>query len=255
MYFTFRCFNVIRKEGQSNKLRRGTSQSKITTQSFLSDLFRRGEWLPVWQRHRSRMTCLLSYACIAWLTTPDHSTTQETYLQLFCSWNLWDWLLAKRQTVFCKKFLQRFLADFHTDNTVSHVRQPAHSRERSQVYVRPAGWAITKCVSPMQHLFIRETLVLGHTGISNPDFLECSHFIEHLPSMIWAYMSTTQHAADEDLQALFRFNGLFIYFYELNENKGDYTEKLSISVYRNMFCSELQQLRHAVQPAASAAWQ
>jgi len=75
------------------------------------------------------MTCLLSSASIARLTTPDHLITQETYLQHFCSWNLWDCLLAIRQTVFCKKIPQRLLADFHADNAVSHVRQPAHSRE------------------------------------------------------------------------------------------------------------------------------
>lgn len=129
IYFTFRCFNVIRKEDQSNKLKRRTSQSRITTQSVLSDLFRRGEGLPVWQRHKSRTTRLLSYTCITWLTTPDRLTMQETYLQLFCSWNLWDWLLTIRQAVLGKKFLQCLLADFHTDNAMSHVRQPAHSRE------------------------------------------------------------------------------------------------------------------------------
>lgn len=126
------------------------------------------------------MTCLLSYACIAWLTTPHHLTTHKMYLQLFCSWNLWHWLLAIRQAVFWKKFLQCLLADFHTNNSVSHVHQPAHSTERSQVYVTLTGWAITKGVSPMQHLFVRETLFLGCTGISNSDSLQCLRYIEHL---------------------------------------------------------------------------
>lgn len=91
----------------------------------------------------------------------------------------------------------------------------------------PTGWA--KCVSPMHHLFIWETLVLGCPDMSNPDFLKHSHYIEHLPSTIRAQNSTTQHAADKDLHALFRFNELFFYSYELDENRGDHTEKLSIS--------------------------
>lgn len=86
--------------------------------------------------------------------------------------------------------------------------------------------------------------------MSNPDFLVRSRFIMHLPSMIWAYISTSQHTVDEDIQALFR---LFIYFCELSESNSDYTEKLSILDYRIMFCSELQRLRHAAHPAASAA--
>lgn len=176
----------MRREGQSHKLKWRTSQFKITTQSFLSDLFRRGERLPVRQRHKSRMTCLLGCACVAWLTTPDHLTTHKTYLQLLCSWNPWHWLLAIRQAVFWKKFLQCLLADFHTDNTVSHVCQPARSTERSQVYVTPTVWAITKCVSPVQHLFIRETLFWGCTGIPNPDSPECLHDIEHFTPAIGA---------------------------------------------------------------------
>lgn len=97
-----------------------------------------------YQWHKSRRTCLLSYACIAWLTTLDRVATQKTYLQLFCSRNTWDWLLAIRQTLICKKLLQRLLADVHADDAVSQVGQPARSREFPGL-LRPTAQAITVC--------------------------------------------------------------------------------------------------------------
>lgn len=98
---------------------------------------------------------MLGYACIAWLTTPDHLATQETYLQLLCSRNPWDWLLAIRQALVCKKLLQRLLADVHADDAVSQVGQPAHRREVPGL-LRPTAQAVT--VRAPQHVFAREML-------------------------------------------------------------------------------------------------
>lgn len=153
--FIFRPSKVMWKERQSNKLKTRTSQCKTTTQCFFSDLIRRNEQLPARQWHKSRRTCLLGYACIAWLTTPDHLATQETYLQLLCSRNPWDWLLAIRQALVCKKLLQRLLADVHADDAVSQVGQPAHRREVPGL-LRPTAQAVT--VRAPQYVFAREML-------------------------------------------------------------------------------------------------